>query len=195
MYKFALTGVHGSGKTTLLSKIARELSRREISCVRINDVGETCQLQIGANTSFDAQVWIFAEQMQQEIIATTYDAQVVLCDRTLLDAVMYLRRLTDIENREYAHVKTMKSMHRLSMSWMSTYDYVARLKINLPWLLERDKDKGTVEELTDFANVIESWFDYWADDYVDATYYDVPTARHMAYLIEAGLHDETTRHD
>ena len=193
MYKFALTGVHGSGKTTLLSKIARELSHREISCVRINDVAETCPLQIGANTTFDAQVWIFAEQMQQEIISATYDAQVVLCDRTLLDVVMYMRRLTDIENREYAHVKTMKSMHNLAITWGGTYDYVARLTLNLPWMLERDKDKGTVEELTSFANVIESWFSYWAAAYVDATYYDVPTARHMADIIEEGLCDEATR--
>ena len=187
MYKFALTGVHGSGKTTLLSKIARELSRREISCVRVNEIAHTCPLQIGSNTSFDAQVWIFAEQLQQEIIAATYGAQVVLCDRTLLDNVMYLRRLTDIENREYAHIKTMKSMHRLAMSWMSTYDHVARLTLNLSWLLERDKNKGTIDELTDFANVIEGWFDYWDDDYVDVTYHEVPKARYIVDFIEESL--------
>ena len=187
MYKFALTGVHGSGKTTLLSKIARELSRREISCVRVAEVAQTCPLQIGANTSFDAQVWIFAEQMQQEIIAATYGAQVVLCDRTLLDNVMYLRRLTESENENPNHIMMMQNMHRLAMNWTSTYDYIVRLKLNLPWLLERDKDKGTVDELTSFANTIESLFSYWESKYVHVTYSTVPTSRCMADIIEKHL--------
>ena len=187
MYKFALTGVHGSGKTTLLSRIERKLSHRGISCVQVAEVAQTCPLQIGLDTSFDAQTWIFAEQMQQEILAGTYGAQVVLCDRTLLDNVMYLRRLIDSEKENHYHNKTMRAMHRLSIVWTSTYNYVVRLKLNLPWILKRDKDKGTVEELTSFAKTIESWFNYWEDEYVDVAYSTVPTARNMADIIEKRL--------
>jgi len=188
MFKFALTGMHGSGKTTLLSKIEKELSSRRISCVRVAEVAQTCPLQIGLNTTFDAQTWIFTEQMQQEIIAATYGAQVVLCDRTLIDNVMYLRRLVDLENGTgHDHNGTVRAMHRLAMEWTSTYDYVMRLELNLGWLLERDKDNGTVEELTSFAKVIESWFNYWNDEYVDVAYSIVPKARYVADIIEERL--------
>ena len=126
MYKFALTGVHGSGKTTLLAKIERKLTRRGISCTHVAEAAQTCPLQIGKNTSFDAQTWIFAEQMQQEIIAATYGAQVVLCDRTLLDNVMYLRRLIDTEKENHNHIRTMKAMRELAIAWIETYDYQYR---------------------------------------------------------------------
>jgi len=107
--------------------------------------------------------------------------------------VIYLRRLTESENEDHTHIRVMENMHRLAMSWMSTYDYVVRLKLNLPWLLKRDKDKGTIEEITSFANKIERWFNYWDDEYVDMTYNDVPKARYIADFIEEGLQDEATR--
>jgi len=187
MIKFALTGVHGSGKTTLLSRIERKLTRRGISCVHVAEVAQTCPIQTGTDTSFGAQTWIFAEQIQQETLAGTFGAQVVLCDRTLLDNVMYLRRLIDSEKEDFNHILMMRSMHRMAMNWASTYDYIVRLKLNLPWVLKRDHDKGTVEELTSFAKTIESWFNYWESEYVDVAYSTVPTARDMADIIEKRL--------
>ena len=188
MFKFALTGVHDSGKTTLLSKIERELSHRKISCVRITEVAQTCPLQIGLNTTFDTQTWMFAEQMQQEIIAMTYGAQVVLCDRTLLDNVMYMQRLADSETgKEPERDLIVKAMHRLALTWIRTYDYVVRLKLNMAWLLKRDKDKGTVAERTSFAEMIERRFDYWELEYADIAYSVVPDACDVADLIEERL--------
>ena len=184
MIKFALTGVHGSGKTTLLLAIEKELTERGVTCVCVNEVARGCPMQTGRATSFDAQSWIFTEQLRQELVAMNTDARVVLCDRTLLDNVMYMRRFVEHEViRNDVHVETMRAMHHLAVNWAITYDHIVRLQINLEWLLERDWGKDTAENIVGFANEIEYRFGDWVGMYADYTYKTPPSASHMADLI------------
>jgi|LGVF01.2.fsa_nt_gb thymidylate kinase len=184
MIKFALTGVHGSGKTTLLLKIEKELTERDITCVCVNEVARECPFQTGMETTFDAQTWIFTEQLRRELIAMDTGAQVILCDRTLLDNMMYMRRFVDHEDSPFdVHMKTMRVMHQIAMNWMSTYDQVIRLELNIEWLLGRDGGKDTAVDIVGFANEIEYRFGYSSNMYVDYTYKTPPPASRMADLI------------
>ena len=193
MYKFAFSGVQGSGKTTLLLKTEKELKSRGIHCVLVNEVARKCPFPVGIDTTFVAQLWIFNEQLRQECCAMGSDADVVLCDRTLLDNVIYLRRFVDnemslrpfVDETHAIHSSTMRAMHRMAVSWFTTYDMVVRLPLNIGWLIGRDE--GDVEKTIRFAEEINHLFDYLVSDYVTEAPSSVPVAAYIADKIEEEL--------
>lgn len=188
--KFALTGVHGSGKTTLLSKIAAELTERDITYVCVNKVARLCPHPIGLHTSIMAQAWIFTEQIRQELYAMNTDTDVVLCDRTLMDNIMYIKRFVFIHNVPYSTYYMWKAAER----WQDSYDIILRLPLNIMWVLNRDHDKDTEKEIIKFAEDIDELFDnYVHGDMVTWSYHkSPPSADTVVNRIEAEMSNDTT---
>jgi nicotinamide riboside kinase len=87
--KVALIGSHGVGKTTLVYELAARLKRLDVNVELVSEVARRCPLPINETTTRDAQEWILATQMAQEIAAHQGQA-VALCDRSLLDNYCYL---------------------------------------------------------------------------------------------------------
>jgi len=86
----AFTGAHGTGKTTAAYKHALTLKY----CSPNNSVHALCDLEadcpflINKDTSEEAQTWLFANQIKQELSAhARFD--IVVTDRTVIDVVAY----------------------------------------------------------------------------------------------------------
>jgi adenylate kinase family enzyme len=87
--KIAFIGTHGVGKTTLCFELAAALKRDGVHVDLVKEVARLSPLPINQKTSLEAQTWIFATQMAEEIRASSA-ADVVVCDRSVLDNYAYL---------------------------------------------------------------------------------------------------------
>ena len=117
--KVAFVGTHGVGKTTLCFELAALLKRDAVNVDMVKEVARLSPLPINQRTSYEAQVWILANQISEEIrSASAHD--VVVCDRSVLDNYAYLvfaagrqRWLEPLVNR-----------------WMKSYDLLFKVPIS-----------------------------------------------------------------
>ena len=119
--KIAFIGTHGVGKTTLCYDLAAALKRRDLTVELVREVARECPLPINRDTTVKAQAWILHTQIAWELQAEA-KAEVVVCDRAVLDNYCYLRRAAPGE----PHVKVLEGLVR---AWLPTYDALFRVPI------------------------------------------------------------------
>lgn len=119
--KIAFIGTHGVGKTTLCYDLAASLKRRDLTVELVREVARECPLPINRDTTIKAQAWILHTQIAWELQAEA-KAEVVVCDRAVLDNFCYLRRAAPGEPQ----VKVLEGLVR---SWLPTYDALFRVPI------------------------------------------------------------------
>ena len=119
MVKVAFIGSHGVGKTTLCYDLGAILKRRGLHVDLVKEVARLSPLPINRQTSLEAQMWILATQIAEEIRSAAHH-EVVVCDRSVLDNYAYLvfaagrqRWLDSLVNR-----------------WMKTYDLLFKVPIS-----------------------------------------------------------------
>ncbi|MCF8090342.1 MAG: ATP-binding protein [Desulfotignum sp.] len=88
----AYSGAQGTGKTTSAYNHARELkiTNPDKSVVTLCDLEAFCPFSINQGTTEEAQAWIFANQIRQELTAI-HRFDLVVTDRTVLDVIAYTR--------------------------------------------------------------------------------------------------------
>ena len=89
--KVAFIGTHGVGKTTLCYDLAAGLKKRDLTVELVREVARECPLPINRDTTLKAQAWILHTQIAWELQAEA-KADVVFCDRAVLDNFCYLKR-------------------------------------------------------------------------------------------------------
>ncbi len=119
--KIAFIGTHGVGKTTLCYDLAAALKRRDLTVELVREVARECPLPINRDTTIKAQAWILHTQIAWELQAEA-KAEVVVCDRAVLDNFCYLRRAAPGE----PHVRVLEGLVR---AWLPTYDALFRVPI------------------------------------------------------------------
>ena len=119
--KVAFIGTHGVGKTTLCYDLAASLKKRDLSVELVREVARECPLPINRDTTLKAQAWILHTQIAWELQAEA-KAEVVCCDRAVLDNFCYLKRAAGGHPR----VATLEELVR---SWTSTYDVLFRVPV------------------------------------------------------------------
>ena len=87
--KIAFIGSHGVGKTTLCFELAALLKKQDRIVEMVREVARFCPLPINRETTIDAQSWIFHTEIAEEI-AAQHKAEIVICDRSVLDNFCYL---------------------------------------------------------------------------------------------------------
>lgn len=124
MKKVAIVGAHGVGKTIL--------SRQVASCERVNycnrielieEVVRDCPFPINNKSSIDGGFWIVCEQIAREQKAKSRNPDVIICDRSSIDPVMYMKA-SDFPAHEYAY------LFSFARKWMQTYDKIVYIKAN-----------------------------------------------------------------
>lgn len=90
----AYSGVHGTGKTTAVYEAAAQYKKKGYNVGIILETARKCPLPVLSleckKPSVQAQQWIFARQIQEEIeAAMRYD--IVVTDRTIVDVIAYTR--------------------------------------------------------------------------------------------------------
>ena len=117
--KVAFIGTHGVGKTTLCYDLAAVLKRQGINVDMVKEVARLSPLPINRKTSLDAQTWILATQIAEEIRSSSHH-EVVVCDRSVLDNYAYM---TFACGRQ-------KAIERFVDYWMRSYDLLFKVPIS-----------------------------------------------------------------
>jgi nicotinamide riboside kinase len=87
--KIAFIGTHGVGKTTLCFELAALLKKRDRVVEIVREVARFCPLPINRETTIPAQSWILHTEIAEELAAEN-KAEIVICDRSVLDNYCYL---------------------------------------------------------------------------------------------------------
>src|SRR5512140_1309218 len=117
--KLAFIGTHGVGKTTLCYDLASALKRQGVNVDMVKEVARLSPLPINRKTSLEAQMWILTTQVAEEIRSAT-QADVVVCDRSVLDNYAYM---TFACGRQ-------KAIERFVEYWLKTYDLLFKVPIS-----------------------------------------------------------------
>ncbi len=124
--KAAFIGTHGVGKTTLCYDLASGLKKRDLSVELVREVARECPLPINRETTLRSQAWILHTQIAWELQAEA-KADVVLCDRAVLDNFCYLKRA--LGGSVGSAEPIGGALETLVRSWSSTYDFLFRVPI------------------------------------------------------------------
>jgi nicotinamide riboside kinase len=119
--KVAFIGTHGVGKTTLCYDLAAGLKKRDLSVELVREVARECPLPINRDTTVKAQAWILHTQIAWELQAEA-KADVVCCDRSVLDNYCYLKRAA-------AGDPLVEVLGHLVRAWTETYDVLFRVPV------------------------------------------------------------------
>ena len=151
-YKIGLISTHGTGKTTLVYEVASEFKKRGFNVGIVSEVVREAieeGIPINNETTLDAQLHILLRHMAKELKATIKGHDVVICDRSVFDNLIYLER----------KFGRQQFIFDLVINYAKQSPYSALYKIPLVGELEEDgvregKDKEFQEEvftkLTDF---------------------------------------------
>ncbi|MEI7527931.1 MAG: ATP-binding protein [Elusimicrobiota bacterium] len=94
-YKIALISTHGTGKTTLCFEVAAELKKRGLKVKVFSEIAAAAFEQgipINENTTMPAQLYILMQHITEELRAAIRNYQVVVCDRSVFDNLVYMER-------------------------------------------------------------------------------------------------------
>ena len=136
--KIALIGTHGVGKTTLCYELAARLKRLDRAVDVVKEVARECPLPINQTTTLDAQAWILHAQCAREIAAVNL-ADVVVCDRSVLDNYAYLVHA----------VGRQKDLEPWIAGWCATYTALFKVPVWQTPAFDgtRDTDLGFQREI------------------------------------------------
>ena len=119
--KVAFIGTHGVGKTTLCYDLAAALKKRDLTVELVREVARECPLPINRDTTLKAQSWILHTQIAWELQAEA-KADVVFCDRAVLDNYCYMKRA-------FTGAPEEGVLEELVRTWTRTYDRLFRVPI------------------------------------------------------------------
>lgn len=99
--KIGIMGAHGTGKTTLASAAASEMIRYFPRTALIQEQARACPYQVNKAMTIKSQRWLFGRQIVIEHRAAM-DAEILICDRTILDPLVYATWLMEHGHNEMA---------------------------------------------------------------------------------------------
>jgi len=159
--KIGICGTHGSGKTTKAKELEDHCAGIGKKVYVVHEVARSCPLPLG---TIVAQEWIWQHQMAQERGAMHANVDVIICDRTVMDNLMYYYQIL-----QWGYLDDHAKCHRWwqlydeARAWMPTYDHVIRLPLNLEYLKADDPLRPKSEA---YAWRIDALFDEFVQEYV-----------------------------
>lgn len=121
--KIAVIGTHGIGKTTFITQLYTYCVQIGSNVRLIHEVARDCPLGINECFSQESATWIMTTQIARELEAKARGADVVLCDRSAIDPIMYLHAKFG-----HNHDDTSFCMSELAYAWLATYDVLIYLR-------------------------------------------------------------------
>jgi len=168
--KVAFIGTHGVGKTTLCFELAALLKKRDKVVEMVREVARFCPLPINRDTTVAAQSWILHTEVAEELVAEN-KAEIVICDRSVLDNYCYL-----LQTGKHPQLEPLVRW------WTDTYDLLIKVPIvgSLQYDGLRDVDAAFQRAVDDkIEEVLAEWKvdavrldrerrPFWAADALDA---------------------------
>jgi predicted ATPase len=159
--KIAVCGPHGAGKTTLINEMRRTLDKDRVNVRIVEEVARDCPHPLG---TIKAQRWIWHEHYSREIAGMANGCKVVLCDRTLMDNLVYFRHILN-KSPSGCGEEAFNFFQAVTRVWMKTYDQIIRLPLNEERILN-DVDDELRPKNMEYAREIDKLFDELVGDYV-----------------------------
>jgi predicted ATPase len=149
--KIAFTGAHGTGKTTLTNAVLTELSKRgsvtasrEVPRVIINMASDDEFFRRGNNSPLRQLIILVYQLIEDD--EKRREAEIVVCDRTLIDHIAY----TTVQFRDVFSKVELDVIMSAAKRWLQTYDAIFYLPIEF-----RVQDDGVREGDTAFQREID----------------------------------------
>ena len=130
-YRIGLISTHGTGKTTLVYETASEFKKRGFNVRVISEVVREAieeGIPINDSTTLTAQLHILLRHIAEELKASTRGFEVIICDRSVFDNLIYLERKCGRH----------QFIFDLVMSYAKEFPYSALYKLPLVGELEED---------------------------------------------------------
>ncbi len=124
MYKVALVGTHGVNKTTIAYELAGALKRKGKAVELLAEIARECPFPLNDRATREAHQWVITRQVQLEIEKTPR-ADILVCDRSVLDNFAYYLRL-------FGDSEDARALEAYCRAWMKTYDLLVRLPVTNP---------------------------------------------------------------
>ncbi|MHC5716280.1 MAG: AAA family ATPase [Nostoc sp.] len=137
--KIAVSGAHSTGKTTFLKQLSDKLVMLGWHPIIVTDLAVRCPLPILRNHTPESALWIVTTQIAEEI-AVAHHSSIVLVDRPVVDAWVYLMA---VFNRT-ADSKANPAFHTLESTiknWLPTYDIILTTRIEQSIPIENSKGR------------------------------------------------------
>jgi len=83
-------GAHGVGKTRLCELLYQKCTELGTSCEYVKEVVRECPLPINDKQGIEATMWVLCRQIQKELEAESRSPEIVVCDRSSYDPLVYL---------------------------------------------------------------------------------------------------------
>lgn len=158
----AVCGVHGSGKSTATSELERHYDSLGKSVYALCEAARDCPYPLG---TIRAQRFIWYEHWAQEMKAVESGASVIICDRTVMDNLVYLRDILNQTPSNWGE-DSFKFFYPIAKLHMQKYTHVVRLPLNLEYLKAADPIRPKDVE---YAMRIDKLFDKYVSPYVNCT--------------------------
>ncbi|MEN3332782.1 MAG: hypothetical protein V7641_2147 [Blastocatellia bacterium] len=169
MFKVALVGTHGIGKTTVAYELGGAIKRRGCTVELLTEIARECPFALNDQASREAHQWIIARQVQLEIEKRPR-AEVLICDRSVLDNFAYYARLYGTTGEQ------AEALFAYCCAWMKTYDLLVRLPAIAPLT-----DDGFRSTDAQFQHEIERL----CDDLFEARYNEQTSPAYLRSLLSA----------
>lgn len=170
MFKVALVGTHGIGKTTIAYELGGAIKRRGTTVELLTEIARECPFALNDRASREAHLWIIARQVQMEI-EKSLRADVLICDRSVLDNFAYYVRLYGTNEQQ------SEALISYCRMWMNTYDLLVRLPVKEPLT-----DDGFRSTDVRFQHEI----DQWCDRLFESNYGEGTRPKYIRGLMTAG---------
>ncbi|WP_428243260.1 AAA family ATPase [Gynuella sp.] len=141
--KIAIVGAHGSGKSTILSSVYSELKKNNIRVSLAPEVARSSLFLAAHENIPKMQMDLFGRQISSEM-TNSRNCDVLLCDRSLFDILMYTRMFFNNNNEamNFAH-----SMESFCKHYAHTYNHIfLTTKLYNPSIVKDDIRPINVEE-------------------------------------------------
>ncbi|EJU9787786.1 AAA family ATPase [Vibrio vulnificus] len=126
-----IAGTHSTGKTTYFNELIKRARDMGIKAVRVGDFATDCRnvgLPILENHTFESTLWIIASVIKSEIEAGI-DADLVLVDRPVVDALGYLNAALEIQGREIS-LEQREYLESLVKFHSKRYDLILQTELD-----------------------------------------------------------------
>ena len=167
--KITVAGVQGSGKSCLCYKLMDLMVEQRQSVCLLSETTHKCPYTINENATSAAQDWLWHDQIRRELVSQREGTGMIIVERSLMDHVVYLKRIVDKNHNLYQkHIEDkFEMLHAITKEWMTSYDYVVRLPLDLD-RLQSGNNPIRSRDIT-FAKEIDSIFDELLTPYVNTT--------------------------
>jgi thymidylate kinase len=112
--KICVVGTHGIGKTTLTYLLGAHYKKMGKNVKVINEVARASPFPLNDGFTLEGATWIICEQVKKELDAVAQKSEVIVCDRSAYDPIIYLK-VRGIHD---------ESLRKFATGWLSTYDQI-----------------------------------------------------------------------